>query len=165
LELKIGSQVYKASGVDESLPVLNQALEYAQAKLREGGVIEPECDSNGKTMALSLDWRQVRNRQESRMMVEKILAFCKKRSLKIIEYPGQPCLDVYPCDIDKGKALVTLKEKLGLSGGVLYMGYSPVDNAAFKEADVSIGVTRNEKAPDLDCRYGIKFEDVVLCQH
>jgi HAD superfamily hydrolase (TIGR01484 family) len=161
LEMKIGSQVFKASGVEEALPHLNQALEYARHNLCEGGIIEEKCDSQRKPLAFCLDWRQVKNPKKSKIMVEKILAFCKTTPLKIIEYPRQPFFDVYPCSIDKGKALRTIKENLGLSSGILYMGDSLTDNAAFKEADISIGVTWNDKPSELDCDYWIRFEDVA----
>ena len=41
------------------------------------------------------------------------------------------------------------------------MGDSITDNAAFKAADISIGVATGKKPDDLNCQYWIKFDDVA----
>ncbi len=162
LEMKTGSLLVKAKGVEETLPHLRRALQYAWQNLCEDAVIEEKCDSSGQPLAFCVDWRQVKSGKEPRKMAANILAFCKMLPLEVVEYPpGQPYFDVYPCSIDKGKALKTLKEHLGLSSGVLYMGDSLTDNPAFKEANIGIGVSRNEKPPELDCDFWLKFEDVA----
>ncbi len=129
--------------------------------LSPGGVIEEKCDYRGLPLAFCVDWRQIKDEREARAMYAPILAYCKSLPVEVIEYRGRPYFDVYSCSIDKGKTLNRMKEKLGLSNGILYMGDSVTDNAAFREADISIGVTGGRKPVDLDCQYWIKFDDVA----
>jgi hydroxymethylpyrimidine pyrophosphatase-like HAD family hydrolase len=79
----------------------------------------------------------------------------------VIKYEKKPYFDVFPCSINKGQALRRLKNRIVLSGSILYMGDSITDNAAFREADISIGVTNGKKPLDLDCKYWINFENVA----
>jgi len=57
--------------------------------------------------------------------------------------------------------LLELKHKLGLRDGILYMGDSTVDNAAFEEADIAVGVIHEKIPSDLVCDYFVRFEDVI----
>jgi hydroxymethylpyrimidine pyrophosphatase-like HAD family hydrolase len=161
LEIKIGSRVFRSHEVEAGLPHLEKALQYSRQNLCEGAVIEEKCDSQGKPLAFCVDWRAVTNKKKSKLMSENILVFCKTFPLQIVEYPRQPFFDVFSCFIDKGKALVALKENLGVSSGVLYMGDSQTDNPAFREADISVGVSRNNRPPELDCDFWIMYQDVA----
>ncbi len=82
--------------------------------------------------------------------------------MKTIEYTDKPYFDVFPCSINKGKALRKLKDTFKISGDIIYMGDSITDNLAFKEADISIGVAPGNKPVDLDCQYWVNFDDVPL---
>ncbi len=160
LEMKIGSQIYTAQGVEEGLPFLIQALNYAKQYQAEGVVIEEKCNSNCQPLAFCIDWRQVKNEKVARSVSSQIKTYCRSLPLHIIEYPGQPYFDVFPCAMDKGLTLNRLRERQNLPRGILYMGDSITDNAAFQAADISIGVTGWKKPVDLDCQYWIKFADV-----
>jgi len=135
-------------------------LNYAKLNLREGAVIEEKDDSTGHPLAFCVDWRLMRSKKDAEEMASQILSYCKNVPLSIIEYEGKPYFDVFPDKVDKGQTLKGLKEKLGLSEGIIYMGDSVTDNPAFKEADISIGVTEGEKPVDLVCKYWINFKDV-----
>ncbi len=161
LEMKVGSQLFLTQGIEQNLPTLLEALIYAKQNIKPGGVIEEKCDYRGLPLAFCVDWRQIKNQKEARAMYTPILAYCKSQSVKVIEYEDKPYFDVYYCSIDKGQALKKMKSKLGLSDGILYMGDSVTDNAAFKAADISIGVTTGKKPDDLDCQYWIKFDEVA----
>ena len=160
LEMKTGSQLIVSSQVRKALPALNQALLYAKQNITNGGLIEEKCDYTGQPLAFCVDWRQVENQKEAMLMSKPILKYCRELGLKVVKYPGKPYFDVFSCSINKGKALKRIKHNLNLSGNILYMGDSITDNAAFRESDVSIGVTAGKKPLDLDCQYWIKFEDV-----
>jgi trehalose-phosphatase len=161
LEMKIGSQLFTSQGIEEILPHLQQALIFAKQHIREGVVIEEKRDYSGQPLAFCVDWRQVKNIKEARSMSSQILHYCRDLPLKIIEYPRKPFIDVFPCFIDKGQALQRLRDNIVLSGRVLYMGDSMTDNAAFRAADISIGVTNGKRPVDLDCDYWMDFNDVA----
>jgi trehalose-phosphatase len=160
LEMKVGSKLFVSKGVEESLPHLIQALVYAKQNVGEGVLIEEKCDYRGLPLAFCVDWRQITDDKKGRAMSAHIMNFCKALPLQVIEYVGRPYFDVFPCAIDKGQAVNWLKEKIAISSGILYMGDSVTDNAAFKESDISIGVTKGRKPLDLDCKYWINFLDV-----
>ncbi len=160
LEIRVGSQLYVSQGVEESWPYLMQALQYSRKNLPEDVVVEEKCNYAGQPLAFCVDWRQS-NYKEARSMVSKAMAYCGSLPLNVVRYWGQPYFDVFPCVINKGQALLKLKETANLARGILYMGDSITDNSAFREADIGIGVTSGKKPLDLDCRYWIKYDDVA----
>lgn len=160
LEMKVGQNLFLPRDVEEALPCLIQALVFAKQNCIEGAVIEEKCDNRGLPLAFCVDWRLVGDEKKARLMSTYVLNFCKALPLQVIEYPDQPYFDVFPCAVDKGLALRWLKEKINLSGNVLYMGDSITDNAAFKAADIGIGVAKDKTALDLECQYWINFGDV-----
>jgi trehalose-phosphatase len=161
LELKIGGVVKKtkAKRLRAAQPYLTAALEYARSFSGNGLTIEEKHASNGTVIAFSVDWRRAKNKREAKKRARQILNRCEK--LVPIRYAGQPFVDVFPCRINKGKALLALKRKLGLHDGVLYMGDSLVDNAAFEVADIAVGVLHKETPPNLLCDFHVKFEEVA----
>jgi trehalose-phosphatase len=161
LELRIGTRIFRPRSVDEGLPYLNQALEFARKTADNGGVIEEKCDSTGRPLAFCVDWRLVKNEKTIKAMSTQLREYCRSLPLKVIEYEGKPYYDVFPCAIDKGQTLLTLKQNMGISGCTLYMGDSVTDNAAFKAVDVSIGVSNFKRPLDLDCQYWINFSDIA----
>ncbi len=165
LEMKVNQKIIKAPNVAEALPYLTLALECAKQHLGDGIMVEEKRDSEGQTIAFCVDWRRTKNKMAAKIKATQVIAYCETLPLETIKYEGQPFFDVYPCPIDKGKALVELKRSFGLSSGVLYMGDSAVDNAAFKVSDISIGVIHRETSGNLDCDYLIRFEDVASFLH
>lgn len=161
LELRIGTRVIQPQNIDAGLPFLNQALEFARQNAGNGGVIEEKCDSTGKPLAFCVDWRLVKNEKTIRTMSTRLLAYCKSLPLNVIEYEGKPYFDVFPCPIDKGRTLLTMKQNLGISGATLYMGDSHTDNPAFKAVDIGIGVSNFRRPLDLECQYWINFGDIA----
>jgi HAD superfamily hydrolase (TIGR01484 family) len=161
LEMKIGDVVTKAPCLRSRITYFEKALEYAKNLSDNDLAIEEKQDSNGTTVAFSVDWRQTKNRSKAIKKALKIISYCKGLPLFTIEYEGQPFFDIFPCSVDKGRALLELKQKLGLQDGILYMGDSSVDNPAFEVADIALGVIREETPDDLVCNYFVKFEDVA----
>ena len=161
LEIKIGDAVNRASCLRNMAPYLITALKYAKDLSGNNLIIEEKRDSDGATVAFSVDWRQVKNKYKAEEKASKIISYCETLQLVTIKYKEQPFIDIFPCPVNKGKALLELKQKLGLRNGILYMGDSIVDNAAFKVADIAVGVIHEETPDNLACDYFVKFEDVA----
>ena len=161
LEIKIGDAVTRASCLRRMKTSLATALQYAKVFAGNDLVIEEKRDSDGTTVAFSVDWRQAANRCEAEEKALKIVSYCETLPIVSIKYEGQPFFDVFPCSVNKGKAVLKLKQKLHLGNGVLYMGDSGVDNAAFEAADISVGVIHEETPDNLVCEYYVRFEDVA----
>jgi trehalose-phosphatase len=160
LENKVGSKLFISKGVEESLPHLIQALIFAKQNAGEEVLIEEKCDYRGLPLAFCVDWRNTRDEKKARHTAAYVKSFCDSLPLQVIDYPGRPYYDVFPVAINKGQAVNWLKEKIAITGGILYMGDSTTDNAAFRESDISIGVSRGRQPTDLDCKYWINFTEV-----
>jgi len=166
LEMKIGENIVKAPGLAPALTHLTLALRYAKQHLGDDIIVEEKRDATGQTIAFCFDWRQAKKDAAVKSKVAQVIACSEALRLEVIKYEGQPFFDVYPCSIDKGKALTELKGSFDLINGVMYMGDSKVDNPAFKVADIGIGVLHGESPSELDCDYYVRFEDVAsLLQH
>lgn len=161
LEIKIGDVVTRASCLRKMTTHLTTALKYAKGFSGNNLIIEEKRDSEGATVAFSVDWRRAVNRCRAEERALKIISYCETLPIVSIRYEGQPFFDVFPCPVNKGKALLKLKQKLGLRNGILYMGDSSVDNAAFEAADIAVGVIHEETPDNLVCEYYVKFEDVT----
>ncbi len=161
LEMKIGERVIRAPGVSVGLPYISLALEYAKSLSENYLFIEEKRDSMGQMVAFCVDWRYCRDLKEAEARASKVIDYCQTLPLTVVRYEGQPFFDVYPCTIDKGKALRELKQYFVLRDGVVYMGDSKVDNPAFKVADLSIGVLHEESVADLECDYLVKLGSVA----
>jgi len=161
LEMKIGDVMTRASCLTKMPLYLLTALKYAKNLSGNDLIIEEKRDSKGNTVAFSVDWRQAKNSCEAEERALKIISYCETLPVVTIKYEGQPFFDVFPCPVNKGKALLKLKQKLGLRNGILYMGDSSVDNAAFEVADIAVGVIHEETPDNLVCDYFVNFEDVA----
>jgi HAD superfamily hydrolase (TIGR01484 family) len=160
LETKIGDVTITASCL-RNLQHLKSALKYAKNLGYEDLAIEEKFDSKGAVVAFSVDWRHSKNPYEAREVASRIFAYFETLPLFTVRYEKQPFFDVFPCEVNKGDALLFLKEKLCLRDGVLYMGDSAFDNSAFSLADLAIGVMHAETSICLACDYLVKFEDVA----
>ena len=162
LETRIGDVTSKAQCIQNVSRRVDVALRYSRVISDGDLTIEEKCDSEGKIVAFSVDWRQCEDFSKAKAAALKILSYCETLPIVVIRYKRQPFFDVFPCVIDKGKALVELKEKMELSDGILYMGDSTADNSAFELADFSVGVVHAETRNELTCDYFVKFEDVPV---
>jgi HAD superfamily hydrolase (TIGR01484 family) len=162
LEIKIGEVVTKEPCLRRMINHIASALEYAKRYSDSDLIIEEKHDSEDATIAFSVDWRQTLNRNRAEEKALKIISYCQTLPVETIIYEGQPFFDVFPCNVDKGKTLLKLKQKLGLGNGILYMGDSKVDNPAFKAADIALGVLDEETSDCLVCEYFVKFKDLTV---
>ncbi len=160
LEIKIGSVTTAPSCIKSKRLQIEDALCLAKDIADNDLTIEVKRDSRGTPVAFSVDWRQTTNKAQAGVKADRIVAYCKTLSLDVTLYEGQPFLDVFPCPIDKGIALLSLKKKLGVHDGILYLGDSAPDNAAFEEADIAVGVLHLETPLDLTCDYFVKAEEL-----
>jgi hydroxymethylpyrimidine pyrophosphatase-like HAD family hydrolase len=137
------------------------ALRYAKS-LSEGVLtVEEKRDSRGKVVAFSVDWRFADNQGIAEKTAMKSLSFCESLPVVTSKYNGEPFFDVFPCAVNKGKALLYLKQKLGVLDNVMFMGDSTLDNSAFELADIAVGVVHAETPKNLACDYFVRFEDIA----
>jgi HAD superfamily hydrolase (TIGR01484 family) len=161
LETKIGDVTIKASCLRNLTKHVMSALKYAKSLCDDDLTIEEKLDSEGAVVAFSVDWRHSKNPYKAKEAASRIITYCQTLPVFTVRYEKQPFFDVFPCEVNKGDALLLLKEKLCLRDGVLYMGDSAIDNSAFDLADLAIGVMHAETPTCLACDYFVKFEDVA----
>jgi trehalose-6-phosphatase len=164
LEMKIGKRVLTRESVESKLSTISRALDYARPRMAAvGGEIEEKQDSEGHTVAFCLDWRRAKKQCTAKVEAERIAEFIESLELRVLRYENQPFYDVCPVVPDKGAALQEALSELAVKNGVLYLGDSEADNAAFRNSGVSIGIIHGEPhLKSLECDYFIRFEDVPL---
>ena len=162
LEMRIGKRVLKRESLEHRLTSISLAINYAKSQITSAGVeIEEKQDSEGRTVAFCVDWRQAEDSKTAKQEAERVAIYCKALKLKLIRYETQPFYDVYPVAPDKGWALKEMLNELAVKKGVLYLGDSEIDNSAFKASSISLGVIHDETPlQTLDCDYLVKFEYV-----
>jgi hydroxymethylpyrimidine pyrophosphatase-like HAD family hydrolase len=160
LETRIGEITSRASCLKNTRD-LATALRYAKSRSEGVLAVEEKRDSQGEVVAFSVDWRFADNPDRAGKTAMIVLSFCESLPVATFRYKGQPFFDVFPCVVNKGKALLDLKQKLRVLDNVMYMGDSAADNPAFELADVAVGVMHAETPKDLACNYFVRFEDIV----
>lgn len=163
LERKVGNKILEETELEKRIQLVSIALDYARSNVLDENVkIEEKKDFSGRTIAFCIDWRRSENKEKSRRDADRIAEFSEGLSLNLIRYKHQPFFDVYPSSVDKGRALRNVLFELNLEReGVMYMGDSELDNSAFKEANVSLGVVQEEDSnQDLFCDYFVEFSEV-----
>jgi hypothetical protein len=162
LEMRIGKRVLRRECLEHKLPSVSLAFDYAKSNITDARVeIEEKEDSEGRTVAFCVDWRQANDSKTAKQAAERVADYCKALNLGLIRYQKQPFYDVYAVAPDKGRALKEILNELGMKDGVLYLGDSEMDNSAFRASSVSVGVMHDETSLEtLDCDYLVKFEDV-----
>ena len=160
LETRIGEITSRASCLKTTRAVAT-ALRYAKSLSEEVLAVEEKRDSRGEVVAFSVDWRFAYNQVIAEKTAMTVLSFCESLPVVTSRYNGQPFFDVFPCAVNKGKALLDLKQKLGVLDSVMFMGDSTVDNQAFELADIAVGVVHAETPKNLACDCFVRFEDIA----
>jgi len=161
LETRIGDTAIKTPELSSHISYLSLALKYAKNLSDEYLLIEEKHYSTGQTIAFCVDWRYSPDSGESEARALKIMDKCTTLPLKVATYEGKPYFDVFPCAIDKGKALLEVKRNLDLQSGLMYLGDSITDNSALRVADIGIGVSNKVSLEKLECDYYLEFEKVA----
>lgn len=94
---------------------------------------------------------------EARRKATPLLTFCKEQGLFVVESDISPFANVFPFQVDKGSALLKLRTELAVTGPIMYLGDSEIDNSAFQIADISIGIKHRRVMPSLQCKYRLEF--------
>lgn len=114
------------------------------------------------------DWKICKHQIEPLLkeMVQKCLSSVPlATNLYCMTYKSHPFLDIYAMYCDKGIAFDDVSnELLKMRGGktlrgILYLGDSENDNAAFRKASIALGIASDLRLdPELDCQYLIEFK-------
>jgi trehalose-phosphatase len=162
LEMRIGKRVLKRECLDHKFSSISLAIDYAKSEITNPEVeIEEKQDSEGRTVAFCVDWRQAKDSKTAKKEAERVATYCEALKLRLVRYKTQPFYDVYPVAPDKGWALQQMLNELAVKNGVLYLGDSEMDNSAFRASSVSVGVIHDETPLEtLNCGYLVQFEYV-----
>ncbi|MEM0090945.1 MAG: hypothetical protein QXP86_03620 [Nitrososphaerota archaeon] len=159
IEAVIGDRAWIKKGIAQKLKVISKLLNASFRIVVDPDVVfEIKALRNRKVAGLCIDWRY--GRVPTKNLVEKIKEIARKLNLYVEEYECEPFLDIFPVKPDKGVVVSFIKDVLGINGPIMYIGDSKMDNPAFKVANISVGVLHGHSAPELECQYFIKFENV-----
>jgi len=160
LEMQVGEKVT----IDERVRKPNEKFQRAYQEVlkkvlqtRENLMIERKESDDENLIAFCIDWRLARNWDEAKRQAAPLLAYCRDQDLVVVESDISPFANVFPVKVDKGEALRNLKQAMGITGPIVYLGDSEVDDPAFQIAEISVGVKHRRVMPKLQCKYRIEF--------
>lgn len=88
---------------------------------------------------LGIDWRT--RGSINAEALNRIIKIAYELGFKVIRYRGHPFIDVYPgIQVDKGYAVMRLRELMGVKGPIMYMGDSENDIPAMRVVEYPIGI-------------------------
>lgn len=132
---------------------LRRAMCAARACERLGTYTELKRGPTGDLLAVAIDWS--RHPELKASVLARIGTLVK--SGEHVAYDGRSAFaDVYAAPPDKGKAVRKLKRLLAVKSGVMFIGDSRVDNPAFQEAEIALGVARGQPISELRCDYVVR---------
>ena len=142
--------------ISPRLADLRGLIEDAQESLSGRILVEGKGSRGGKMIGFCLDWTGTVKPKG----VDRVVASARRRGLFVDHARGTTFVDVYAGRPDKGKALVTLRQLLGVKGSVAYMGDSPLDNPAFDASDIAIAVTHGRHGPSQRSDFEVRFDSL-----
>jgi hydroxymethylpyrimidine pyrophosphatase-like HAD family hydrolase len=162
LETRIGESVFNQSLSKLQLEMVSWALKYAKTRLASVDVdIEEKRLSSQQVVGFCVDWRRSRDLAKAKRAADRVARRLRALSLYVCGFQGDPFYDVYSVPAHKGRAVEAIRERLGLKGGVAFMGDSEMDNPAFLLSDLSLGVSHEDSQPRLCVDYYTPFEDLA----
>jgi HAD superfamily hydrolase (TIGR01484 family) len=140
-------------------------------------IVERKFTTDRKFLAgVTIDYRHLKNWRLYKVQLEPSLKEMIQKynssisNLYVLTYSSHPFLDLYALYCDKGMALDLISANIlniNSNGegrrrkGILYLGDSENDNAAFRKASVSVGIISDKRlTPKLDCQYLIEFKSL-----
>jgi hypothetical protein len=85
----------------------------------------------------------------------------RRDGLYVAREPSEPFVDFLCSPPSKGAAVSHIRNTLGVSGGALFMGDSPIDNPAFREVDIPVGIDHGQPLGPLECAFIVSQRDVA----
>ena len=160
LEMQVGEKILLDERVREPNPKLEEAYQDVLKKIlqaRDNLMLERKESEDETLIAFCIDWRQSRNWDEAKRLAGPLLTHCRELDLYVVESDISPFANIFPFKVDKGEAFGKLKQEIGVTGPIMYLGDSEADDPAFQLAEVSIGVKHRRIMPKLQCKYRIEF--------
>ena len=146
-----GLDVRMADGevkVASPLRRLDGALKLARSWEGAGTITELKRGPSRELLGVTIDWSGAP--ELGTAVVHSLGRLAKKGGF--VAYDGSSTFaDVYAARPDKGKAVKVLKGALGVEMGVMFIGDSALDNAAFRVAEMAIGVAHGQPTSELRC--------------
>ncbi len=140
------------------LASLDAPLRIARALERRGCTIELKRGPSRELLALAIDWRG--KPELGPAVVRRLRPLLKSRTLTV-QFGSSPFADVYAARPDKGRAVRILKKILSVEDYTAFIGDSSLDNPAFQEADIAIGICYGQPLEDLRCGFIVEQEKLA----
>ncbi len=162
LEISIGAKMIYPSVSSHTRKSILTVFDFARSVMHDmkDVLLEEKKTAGGELLGFTVDWRLSKNWDSYKEVVRPLIQKSKRDGLFVLTYRDHPFFDVYVKKPDKGKALIKLKKELRINGNILYLGDSENDSTAFEKSGVSIGITREEVKPLLNCEYLLPYDNL-----
>jgi hypothetical protein len=151
IRFKGGSRMAVSSPAD-----VQGAFETAR-RIAPADVTFEEKRDDSRMLGFSVDWRRASSAPDVPALVSAMSGY----GLAPYYDPDYPFADFLCAPSRKGGALVCIREVCAPEGATLFLGDSPADNSAFREADVSVGVSHGQSLSRLECDFLTTPQDIV----
>jgi hypothetical protein len=132
------------------------AFEKTKAML-DGEASYEEKRGSASLLGFSVDWRG----RPAPAGVSQAVEAMKRDGLYVASEPSEPFIDFLCSPPSKGAAVSHIRNTLGVSGDALFMGDSPIDNPAFREVDITVGIDHGQPLGHLECAFVLSQRDVT----
>jgi hypothetical protein len=113
--------------------------------------IEYKRTSKGELCGLGVEWRP--SHAPTAEEIYSRISNIKAAGMQVLHDPLYPMIDITSSSRDKGDAVRVLKDMLGVSRGLMFVGDSVADNPAFAVADIRVGILGSRWEGLLKCDY------------
>lgn len=162
-------------GFQANSDLLSRIAEDVTSSFKNNLIVERKLTTERRFIAgITFDYRHMKDWKSSKKELEPTLKQLVKEyqaassagphKLHFQTYSSHPFLDLYAVYCDKGMAYDYVTSKIPfvrdtMDQGLMYLGDSENDNAAFNRADVSIGVISDDRLnPKLSCTDIVNFD-------
>jgi trehalose-6-phosphatase len=143
--------------VAKGLPNMEKILHQINRSLEKGMIIEAKRGASGELLGLSIDWR---NSNEPPLKVGRYISELSQKGMHVVQDRNYPFIDIFGSHPDKGRALKELKRLLNIDSGITFLGDSVLDNPAFHEADISVGILHGQPLNELECEFVVNYDEL-----
>jgi haloacid dehalogenase-like hydrolase len=129
---------------------LDRALRLAESCERKGTYTELKRGPSGELLAVAVDWSTV---PELGPSIIRDLRRLTRSGFAVVHERLATFADIYAALPDKGRAAKHLCRLLQVESRMMFIGDSALDNSAFQEAGVSVGVAHGQPMAELKCEF------------
>jgi hypothetical protein len=132
---------------------LREVTRLARSTRLRGSYAELKHGPSGELLGVTIDWTEALGLKP---LIRGDLRRLSNNGFIVVHDEQTSYADVYAASPNKGSAVAILKRLLSIKRKVMFIGDSPLDNTAFQEAGIAIGVAHGQPTEELRCDFVVE---------